>query len=81
MSVSLPIAERRHVEQPPATVLTPPVGAPLTFDTVPLDQSRWDAWVTKGRIADAAFAEKARTLSLVGLVFAVAAGAVWSIFG
>jgi hypothetical protein len=78
MNASLPIADSPLYREPTAV---PVAAATLTFESVPFDQGRWDAWVTKGRLADAAFTEKVRTLALLGVVMAVAAGAVWIIFG
>jgi hypothetical protein len=50
---------------------------PVAFESVPFDQGRWDAWMTKGRLADAAFTEKARMLAMLGLTVGVAAGTAW----
>ena len=48
-------------------------------DTLALHEARWDAWVEKGVVADAAFAEKIRALGVLG--FAVlGVGAVWVMF-
>ena len=55
--------------------------SPVAFDSVPFDQVRWDAWVTKGRLADAAFTEKVRTLVRLGVAVVGAAGAVWIALG
>lgn len=80
MNASLLIPDSPPYEEPtPVTVAASHV--PVAIDSVPFDQGRWDAWVTKGRLADAAFTEKARTLALLGVVVAVAAGAVWIILG
>ena len=81
MNASLPIAAGS-----PSELLTPvtvPAAShvPVAFESVPFDQGRWDAWVTKGRLADAAFTEKVRTLALLGAVVVVAAGTVWIVLG
>ena len=34
-------------------------GVPLAFESVPFDESRWNAWVNKGRLADTAYKENA----------------------
>ena len=65
MTLSLPIADR------------PPHKEPITFESVPLDEARWNAWRAKGRIADAAFADTMRTLALMGVVAAAAVGIYW----
>jgi hypothetical protein len=85
MNASLPIADSPPYEEPNAghRAVTVPAASrmPVTFESVPFDQGRWDAWVTKGRVADAAFTEKVRTRALLGVVVAVVAGAVWIILG
>lgn len=81
MNSSLPIAVS------PTHRKNDPVPGPLTSrpremcDNAPFDQGRWDAWVTKGRLADAAFTEKVRTLALLGVTVAAGLGSAWAIFG
>jgi hypothetical protein len=81
MNVSLPIADSPPFEEPTPVTVPAASRMPGTFESVPFDLGRWDAWVTKGRVADAAFTEKVRTLALLGVVVAVAAGALWIILG
>lgn len=59
-----------------STVIAVPAAGPLpaTIDVAPFDQDRWDSWLNKGRLADAALADKFRTMAM--LVAAVAAGVV-----
>ena len=49
---------------------------PVAFESVPFDQGRWVAWVTKGRLADAAFTERVRMLAMLGVTVGIAAGTV-----
>jgi len=80
MNVTLPIAGSPSYEEPmPVTVLAARV--PVTSESAPFDQGRWDAWVTKGRIADAASTETVLTLAVLGVTAAVGAGTVWIFLG
>jgi hypothetical protein len=79
MNASLPIANSPPYQAPTPVTMPAASPIPLTFDSVPFDQGRWDAWVAKGRRADAAFAEKFRTLTILGVAIAVGVGAL-SIF-
>ena len=81
MNASLPIADSPPYEEPTPVTVPAASRVPVTFESVPFDQGRWDAWVTKGRLADAAFTEKVRTLAMLGVVVAVAVGAVWIFLG
>ena len=47
----------------------------------PFDQGRWDAWVTKGRLADTAFTDKVRMLATLGVMVGIGAGTVWIFLG
>ena len=80
MTSSLPIAHDsiRAQNQP---VPLPPARAPIEVQNAPFDEARWDAWVTKGRLANAAFAEKLRTLAMLGGVVVAAAGIAWILLG
>jgi hypothetical protein len=80
MNASLPIADSPPYEEPTPVTVPAASRMPVTFESVPFDRGRWDAWVTKGRLADAGFTEKVRTLALLGVVVAVAAGVVLIIF-
>jgi hypothetical protein len=81
MNASLLIPDSPPYEEPTPVTVPAASRVPVAIESVPFDQGRWDAWVTKGRLADAAFTEKARTLALLGVVVAVAAGALWIILG
>ena len=70
-----------HAPTPIAVPLPAAGQLPVPFESVPFDERRWDAWVNKGRLADAAFTEKVQTLAKLGVVVAVAAGGLWAIFG
>lgn len=79
MASSLSITDEPTLEHP---VTLPPTRGPLeTRDNAPFDQERWDAWVAKGRRADAASTEKVRMLAVLGVTIGVVAGAVWIVFG
>jgi hypothetical protein len=80
MNASLPIADNPPYEEPTPVTVPAASRVPVAFESVPFEQARWDAWVTKGRLADAGFTEKVRTLALLGVVVAVAAGVVLIIF-
>ena len=76
MNSSLPIAAGLlHDDGTPVTA--PPTRPLVGYDTVPFDETRWLAWVAKGRIADAAFAEKTRTLATLAVVIAIGVASVW----
>jgi hypothetical protein len=62
-----------------ASVALSPV--PRAGDCAPFNEERWDAWVTKGRLADAAFAEKARTMTMLGVAVAIGVATVWMMAG
>lgn len=81
MNASLPIADSPPYEEPtPVTVLAAS-RMPVTLESVPFDQGRWDAWVTKGRLADTAFTEKVRMLAMLGVTIGIGVGTVWIILG
>ena len=75
MTVSFPIADKPPSDEP--TLIPLESRKPLTFESVPLDEARWNAWRAKGRLADAAFADTMRTLALMGVVAAAAVGVYW----
>lgn len=76
MTVSLPIADSPPHE--PTSVTIPSESRmPVTVESVPMDEGRWDAWRAKGRLADAAFAAKMRSVALMAVVVAGAVGAFW----
>lgn len=77
MTLSLPIADKPPLDEPRLVIIPLESRVPSTFESVPLDEARWDAWRAKGRRADAAFAEKMRTVALMGVVAAGAVGAFW----
>ena len=77
MTVSLPIADRPPHDEPTVVVIPLESRLPVTFESVPLDEARWNAWRAKGRLADAAFADTMRTVALMGVVAAGAVGAYW----
>jgi hypothetical protein len=81
MNSSLPITDDpTHEQNYPMTL--PPTSGPLeTRDSAPFDHGRWDAWVTKGRRADAAFTEKVRMLAMLGITVGIAGGTVWIFLG
>jgi hypothetical protein len=77
---SLPITADPFPQEPtPGTILAS--GAPEAFESVPFDESRWNAWVNQGRLADTAFKEKMRILAMLGAMGAVGAGTVWVFLG
>ena len=76
MNATLPIAKNPPYQEPTPVTVAAASPIPLTFDSVPFDQVRWDAWVAKGRLADVAFAEKFRTLAILGVAIAVGVGAL-----
>ena len=65
------------------TAVTMPAASrmPVAFESVPFDQDRWNAWVTKGRLADAAFTEQVRMLAMLGVMVGIGAGTVWIFLG
>jgi hypothetical protein len=76
MTIPLPIAARLPHE--PTPVALPSEGRlPSTYETLPLDEDRWKAWQTKGRLADGAFAEQMRSVALIAAVVACAVGIYW----
>ena len=77
MTVLLPIAETPLHAEPTSVTIPRESHTSATFETVPLDEGRWDAWRAKGRAADAAFAEKMRSVALMGMVVAGAVAAFW----
>jgi hypothetical protein len=81
MNTSLPIADHPPYEQPTPLAVPAASRVPLAFESEPFDQGRWDAWVTKGRLADAAFTDKARMLAMIAITVGIGAGIVWMLFG
>ena len=77
MTVSLPIADRPPLDEPTPVTIPLEGRVPATFESIPLDEARWDAWRAKGKIADAAFVEKIRTLALMAVAVAGGVGAFW----
>ncbi len=80
MTSSLPITDD-PTHEPNQPVTLPPPRGPLETHSAPFDDARWDAWVIKGRRADAAFTEKARMLAVLGVTVGIAAGTVWILLG
>jgi hypothetical protein len=76
MTVSLPIADSPPYAPTPLAVPSDS-RLPATYESVPLDEARWEAWRAKGRRADREFAEKMRSLALIGGVVASALGMYW----
>jgi hypothetical protein len=67
-----------------AAAAVPPVSAatPVSHATVVPDADRrWEAWVTKGRVADRAFMENVRALFTLGVALAIGAAGLWVILG
>jgi hypothetical protein len=81
MNASLPIADRPPYEEPTPPTVPAASRGPVPFESVPFDQGRWDAWVTKGRRADAAITERVRLLAVLGVTLGVAAGTAWIFLG
>ena len=79
MTLSLPVIDDPTHEQDQSMTL--PAAGPLDTHDAPLDEARWDAWVIKGRRADAAFTEKVRMLAVLGVTVGVGAGTVWMFLG
>jgi hypothetical protein len=77
MTLSLPIADSPPYDAPTPVTISSESRMPVTFESVPLDERRWDAWRAKGRVADAAFAETMRSVALMGIVVAGAVGTLW----
>ena len=78
MTLSLPIADSLPHDAPTTPASIPSDSRmPLTFESVQLDEGRWNAWRDKGRLADIAFAEKMRSVALMGVVVAGAVGTLW----
>jgi hypothetical protein len=77
MNAPLPIADRPPYEEPTPVTVPAASRVPLAVESVPFDQGRWDAWVTEGRLADAAFSEKARTLAMIAITVGIGAGIAW----
>ena len=78
---SLPMTARPPHEEPTPVTMPAARRVPVAFESVPFDQGRWDAWVTKGRLASTAFTEKVRMLAMLGVMVGVAAGTVWIFLG
>ena len=78
---SLPITADPFPEEPTPGTMPAASGAPQAFESVPFDESRWNAWVNQGRLADTAFKEKMRILAMLGAMGAVGAGTVWVFLG
>jgi hypothetical protein len=69
-----------HEDPRPANVA--PRGRPIvTESSAPFDDGRWNAWVTQGRLADAAFTERMRTLAMLGAAAAMGVVVIWVILG
>jgi hypothetical protein len=81
MNLSLPIADSPPYEEPTPVTVPAASRVPVAFESVPCDQGRWDAWVTKGRLADAAFREKVRMLATLAVTVGIAAGTLWIFLG
>jgi hypothetical protein len=81
MTSSLPVIDDPAQEQDQSMTTPPPARGPLETRNAAVDEARWDAWVLKGRRADAAFTEKVRMLALLGVTVGVAAGTVWIFLG
>ena len=81
MSASLPIADRPPYEESPPVTVPAASRLPVAFESAPFDQRRWDAWVTKGRLADAAVVQKMRKLAMLGIMAGIAAGTAWIFLG
>ena len=81
MNASLPIADCPLHAEPTPVALPAASHVPGAFESVPFDQGRWDAWVTKGRRADAAFTEQVRMLAILGVMIGIGAGTVWIFVG
>ena len=67
-----------------ARVGVPPVAATAPWShaiVAPDADGRWEAWVTKGRVADRAFVEKVRALFTLGVALAIGAAGLWVILG
>ena len=78
---SLPITARPPHEEPTPVTVAAASHVPGAFESVPVDQDRWEARVTKGRSADAAFAEQVRMLAMLGVMVGIGAGTVWIFLG
>ena len=81
MNASLPIADCPPYEEPKPVTVPAASRVPVAFESVPFDQGRWDAWVTRGRLADAAFTEKVRMRAMLGVMVGIGAGTVWIFLG
>ena len=80
MTSSLPVIDHpTHAQNQFVTL--PPARAPLEAHSAPFDEARWNAWVDKGRRADAAFSGKVRTLAVLAVTVGIAAGTVWIFLG
>ena len=78
--VSLPVIDD-PTHEPHQSVTLPPAPGRLDARDTPLDEAHWDAWVIRGRRADAAFREKLRMLVVLGVTVGVGAGTVWMFLG
>ena len=81
MNSLLSIIDDRHFAQPIPATVPPSSLISVAFESVPFDQARWDAWVTKGHLSDGIFTEKVRTLSLLAVSIAVGAWAAFIALG
>ena len=78
---SLPITADPFPQEPTPGTMPAASGASLPFESVPFDESRWNAWVNKGRLDDTEFKEKMRILAMLGAMVGVGAGTVWVFLG
>jgi hypothetical protein len=81
MNALLSIADCPPYEEPMPVTVPAASRVRVAFESVPFDEGRWDAWVTKGRLADVAFTEKVRMLAMLGVTIGIAAGTVWIFLG
>jgi hypothetical protein len=80
MPSSLPVVDdSTHAQNQSATL--PPARGPIDADNASLDEARWNAWVDKGRRADAASSKTLRKLAMLGVTVGVALGTVWLFLG
>jgi len=78
---SLPITADPFPQEPTPGTMPAASGVSLPFESVPFDESRWNAWVNKGRLDDTEFKEKMRILAMLGAMVGVGAGTVWVFLG
>lgn len=80
MTLALPIADSPPHDLPRPVGIPSVKPMPHTFESLPLDEDRWQAWRAKGRLADAAFADTLRSVALTGGAVAAIVGALWISF-